>query len=105
MKVGDIVYLKDVGFPFDGRGIGPGAKESWEGASCVVTNLRAGALRDMVEVRPVFPIGGMETCLFFHKTVKIETRTWLKKNVRRILSARKRLDSTIEKLQQLREDL
>lgn len=102
MKPGDIVYLKDVGFPFDGTGFGSGANESWEGASCRVSRLNAGAHRDMVEVESLFPIGGMHFALFFPNQVKLETRVWLKKNVGRIILARKTLDTAIQTLQDLR---
>lgn len=56
----------------------------------------------MVEVEPVFPIGGMRSALFFPNQVKLETRAWLKENVRRIILARKTLDSAIQTIKELR---
>ena len=71
MKVGDLVFLKNVGFPFHRA---DDKKETWEGASCIVLGLNEGARRDMVKVAPLLPISGMKDCLFFPEQVKLENR-------------------------------
>ena len=91
LKVGDLVYLKDVGFPFNKTDDG----ESWEGASCRVTNIQAGVDGRYIEVEPIIPIktdrGIMTTCLFDSTQVRLEDRPWLRKRLRDILALREKL--------------
>ena len=102
VKVGELVYLKNVGFPFDRTDDGG---ESWEGASCIVTELNSGFCKDMVTVKPLVPIKlgngeTMKSCLFHPESVVKENRPWLKKHLKDIFTMKKALldlSSTIQK--------
>lgn len=94
MKVGDIVYLKNVGYPYDRTDSG---HESWEGVSCTVTNTKAGSGGAYIEVAPFFPMRSghghppMKSCLFYPSQVQKEDRPWLKKHLEDILALKKSL--------------
>jgi hypothetical protein len=93
LKVGDLVYLKNVGFPYNRSDDG---HESFEGASCVILSVNAGARKDMIDVRFLFPMRVdhgkmMNDCLFFPECVIKENRPWLKKHVRRIINFKKQI--------------
>jgi hypothetical protein len=93
-RIGELVYLKDVGYPFDRTDDGG---ESWEGASCVVTELNSGFTHDMITVELLFPIkcgpgrGIMTGCLFYPSQVVKENRPWLKKHLEQIFESKKKL--------------
>lgn len=88
LKVGDLVYLKDVGFPYNQT---DRCGETWEGASCIVIGLNSGFNQDMIDVEPIFPIGDMNSCLFWAESIKKEDRPWLKNNLKIILKYKKKL--------------
>lgn len=96
LKVGDLVYLKDVGFPYDRTDDG---HESWEGASCIVLALNAGYYKDMIRVEPLLPIGDMKECLFYPHSVKKEKRTWLKKHLKDIFRIKAKLRGLANEIQ------
>jgi hypothetical protein len=101
LKVGDLVYLKDVGYPYNRTDDGG---ESFEGASGTVIELNAGYNKDMVRVEFIFPIlcngrgSKMSDCLFHTTTVKKENRPWLKKNLKKLVDMRKEMLKTQEKI-------
>jgi hypothetical protein len=102
LRVGELVYLKNVGYPFDNTADGG---ESWEGASCIVTELNAGANKQMVTVEPLIPIrirGNnrefMKDCLFYPSQVIRENRPWLKKHLKSLIESKKELIALSEKL-------
>ena len=101
-KVGDLVYTRNVGYPFNRTDDGG---ESWEGASCIVSKLNTGWNGTYIEVTPIFPIkttsGTMDSCIFQPEQLVKETRPWLKKNLKRILNFRKEVTRTSEYLKQL----
>ena len=90
---GQLVYLKNVGFPYDRTDEG---HESFEGASAVVTGINVGASKRMIEVKFVIPMktptGKMITCLFHPESVKPENRPWLKKNLVKVLAFQKEVE-------------
>lgn len=93
LKVGDYVYLKNVGFPYDRTDDG---HESWEGASCQVMELNAGYNGDYVRVRALYPIlcgrgQSMQDCVFNPQCCIPEDRPWLLANLQRINNAQNRL--------------
>lgn len=98
LKVGDLVYLKNVGFPYHK----PGKAEerySWEGASCLVTRLNAGYDGRYVEVAPLYPMvvpNGhiMETSVFHPEQCVHEDRPWLKHNAKRLAAMRELMIKT-----------
>lgn len=106
MKVGELVYLKDVGFPYDQEGNG---HESWEGVSCVVTAVNASAMKNMIEVEPFFPVKcghghtPMTSCLFHTNQVKREDRPWLRKHLRDIMKLKKALRKAALVAEQIEE--
>ena len=88
LKVGDLVYTKNVGYPFNRTDDGG---DSWEGASCIVIELNTGANKRMVNVEALIPIkirprDFMETCLFYPEQLVKEDRPWLAKHLNAILS-------------------
>lgn len=106
MKVGELVYTKNVGFPFDRTDDG---HESWEGVSCIVTALNVGASKDMVEVQPLFAVKcghghtPMTSCLFHPNQVKREDRPWLKKHLRDIMKLKNVLRKAALEAQEIDE--
>ena len=106
LKTGDLVYLKNVGFPYNRTDDG---HESFEGASGTVTSVSAGARKDMVNVKFLIPIkcghghSPMAECLFFPHCVVKETRPWLKKYLKQILAFRKQMQAVGEMCQKMAE--
>jgi hypothetical protein len=93
LKVGELVFLKNVGYPYNRTDDGG---ESWEGASCIVTELNSGYDKDMVTVEPLIPIKirpreTMTSCLFHSESVVKENRPWLKKNLTTLFKYKKEL--------------
>lgn len=93
LKAGDLIYLKDVGYPYNRT---DDSGETWEGASGIILNVHAGYNRDMIEVETLLPVKTsqgdvMKTCLFHDKVVKKENRPWLKKHLSQILKFKQRL--------------
>lgn len=99
LKVGTLVYLRNVGFPFDRTDDG---HESWEGASCEVVkgSAQPGSVAHamkMICVRPLLPIkagydrAGPEDAHFDPEQVVRETRPWLRKHLKALLRVRKSL--------------
>lgn len=94
MRIGELVYLKSVGYPFNRTDDG---HESWEGVSAVVTDTHAGATKDYIEVEPLFPVRcgsghpPMRSCLFHPHQVKREDRPWLRKHLRDIMKLKNAL--------------
>lgn len=98
LKVGDLVYLKNVGFPYHQPGT-VNERYSWEGASCTVTRLKAGYDGRYVEVAPLYPMlveNGhiMETCIFHPEQCIPEDRPWLKNNAKRLAAMRELMIKT-----------
>ena len=98
LKSGDIVYLKDVGFPFDRAEPG---HDSWEGASCVVLETETGDGNRYVSVAPLFPMRVdhghiMTECIFSPECVVLEDRPWLKNNLKNLLKLKKKLFETAQ---------
>lgn len=92
LKIGELVFLKNVGYPFNRTDDG---RESWEGASGVVTGLNVGPMK-MVEVTPLSPIKAdfghrMINCVFHPESVCRENRPWLRKHLKDILKLKKEL--------------
>lgn len=102
LKVGDLVYLKDVGFPFNGEGTD--GYDSMEGASATVIAINSGYSKDLVNVEFIFPFKSksrtetMDTCHFHPTSVCKENRPWLKKNLTKIVAAKSELIKTQEKI-------
>lgn len=95
LKKGDLICLKNVGFPFNRT---DGGYESWEGASCIVLAVPAGAYNRCVQVAPLIPIknggeGAMEDCLFHPEQCARENRPWLKKHLKDIVKLRTQLNT------------
>lgn len=99
LRIGELVYLRNVGFPFDRTDDG---HESWEGASCEVVQGEAqpGSVAhsmSMICVRPLLPIKsdrgrvGPEDAHFHPESVVRETRPWLRKHLKGLLRVRKQL--------------
>ncbi len=97
LKIGEIVYLKGVGFPENNTADGG---ESWEGVSGVVAENPAqkGAPGErMIYVRAFRPVltrrGGerMEATFFFPEQVHREYRPWLRKHLKTVFSAQSKL--------------
>ena len=92
LKVGQLVYTKNVGYPFNRTDNGG---ETWEGTCCRVVGLKAGATKDMVDVEPLFPIktphGEMTRCLFWPEQVHPEDRPWLKRHLKDIMKLKAKL--------------
>jgi len=93
LKVGDLVYTKDVGYPFNRTDNG---NESWEGVSCIVIATNVGRNGEYISVEALFPIRHMKTCVFFPEQVIKEDRIWLKNNLKKIMSFKKKLVETID---------
>jgi hypothetical protein len=103
LKVGDLCYLKDIGFPYDSTHDGG---ESWEGASCVVRVLNAGLRKNLVDVELLLPIRTqngriMHGSIFHQESVLKEDRPWLKKHVRQILKMKTKLREFTETVEEL----
>ena len=101
LKVGDYVYLKDVGFPYDRIDNG---HESWEGASCQVIALNAGYNGNYIRVRALYPIlcgngKSMQDCVFLPQCCIPEDRPWLLANLTRINNAQNRLLEMADEIQ------
>lgn len=96
LKVGDLIYLKNVGFPFNRTDNGC---ESWEGASCVVISSKAGHGGGYIQVEPLIPVrcedghGVMSSCLFHPEQCIPEDRPWLRKHFKGILKLRNQLNT------------
>lgn len=95
LKKGDLIYLKNVGFPFDQNG---DKQESWEGASCVVLATNAGHGGSYIQVKPLIPvkagsIGPMTDGLFYPEQCIREDRPWLKKHLKDIVKLREQLNT------------
>ena len=90
IRFGQLVYTKNVGFPFNRTDDG---HESFEGASAIVVGVNVGANKQMIDVEFLIPMktpqGTMNTCLFHPEQLKEENRPWLKKHLKKILSFRK----------------
>jgi hypothetical protein len=102
LKAGDLVYLKDVGYPYNRTDDGG---ETWEGASGIVLDTKAGYNKDMIDVEILLPVESrrgefMKTCLFYTNVVKKENRPWLKKNLRKICDYRKKLIRLADEIQE-----
>ena len=96
LKVGELIYLKNVGFPYDGNGTG--GYDSMEGSSAIVKNLNAGANHRMVEVEFLLPIKSKErghppfvTCLFHPESCIVENRPWLRKYLKALIESKQTL--------------
>jgi hypothetical protein len=105
LRVGTIAYLKNVGYPYDRTDDG---SDSWEGASCVVTQLNAGACGKMVEVRLFMPIRTthgrfMDGSLFDGSIVIPEDRPWLKKHLKNLLDFDKQLEAVRQIMFEIKE--
>jgi len=83
-KKGDLVYLKNVGFPFDKP---EEPRENFEGASCTVL----GYINGYVNVKPLILTGSKEDWLFDESNIEKENRPWLKHHLKALLKARKQL--------------
>lgn len=81
MKIGDIVYLKNVGFP----------AEDYEGASAIVTNF----IGKYVQVEIFF---SKERYVLFKECAKIEDRPWLKRNLKKIKRSFEKLSETADEI-------
>lgn len=94
LKKGDLIYLKNVGFPFTRT---DGGYESWEGASCTVLSPKAGYGGSYILVRPILPVNsGLEPiaeCLFHPEQCARENRPWLKKHLKDIVKLRTQLNT------------
>lgn len=93
LKVGDIVYLKNVGFPYNRTDNG---MDSWEGASCVVEATNTGVKNAYISVRPILPLRAdhghkMSMALFSPEHVIREDRPWLKKHLKEVLALKRKL--------------
>lgn len=88
-KVGELVYLKHVGSPYD----------DWEGASCVVVNNITTTGIKYVEVEPIFRVNGMKSALFHPTQIRREDRPWLRKTIKKIIMHRDVVNSAAKKLQ------
>ncbi len=101
-KIGNLIYTKDVGYPFDRTDDGG---ESWEGVSAIVTKLNTGWDKSYIEITPIFPVkskgGTMATCIFQPEQLRIEERPWLKKNLKKIVQFRNKIEDTRNKLEEL----
>lgn len=95
LKEGDLVWLNDPGMPY----------EDWNGASCVVVAVDTGVKNQYVEVRPVVPDANCPSALLHPETVILETRPWLKKNLKQFLKLRTRLLSTARDIVEQYESL
>lgn len=99
-KVGTLVYLRNVGFPFNRTDDG---HESWEGASCVVveSDAQPGSVAHamgMICVAPILPMrdergrAGLESAHFHYpEQVVRESRPWLRKHLRATIRLRTQL--------------
>lgn len=94
LKKGDLIYLKNVGFPFNRT---DGGYESWEGASCTVLSAKAGHGGSYILVRPILPINGgfdpIPEGLFHPEQCVRENRPWLKKHLKDIVKLREQLNT------------
>lgn len=102
LKVGDLIYLKDVGFPYNGEG--SDGYESMEGASAIVKELNAGYNGKYISVEFIIPIKNRQrsqpftSCLFHPESCVKENRPWLKKNLKQIIAVKNELRKTQEKI-------
>lgn len=109
LKIGDLVYLKDVGFPFNGGGTD--GYDSMEGASATVIAINSGYYRDMIKVEFLFPFKSksrnetMDTCHFYPVSVHKENRPWLEKNIKRIVAAKSELRKTQERIVEILQEM
>ena len=89
VRYGQLVYLKNVGFPYNRTDDG---HESFEGASAIIVGVNVGANKKMIDVEFLYPMktthGTMDTCLFYPEQLREENRPWLKKNLKQILAFR-----------------
>ncbi len=106
-KVGEIVYLKGVGFPENRTDDGG---ETWEGVSGVVAPNPAqkGACGcSMIYVRAFCPLRTgrgketMDATFFFPEQVRREDRPWLKRHLKTIFTAQEELVRLRDKLVKL----
>lgn len=110
LRIGEIVYLKNVGFPFNRTDDG---HESWEGVSGVVAPSPAqpgspAAQSKMVYVRAFRPIKTghgretMDACHFHYpEQVRRENRPWLRRNLKAVFAAQAELRKLRDKLMTL----
>lgn len=104
LKVGDICYIKDVGFPFDREG---DHEDSWEGASVVVLELGYGHYNDLIRVGTLLPMRAgrrhppMRSCAFSADVVRKENRPWLRKHIRQIIKLRDKLKDFVHAAEQM----
>lgn len=102
-KVGEIVYLKGVGFPHNRTDDG---HETWEGASGVVAPnpaMKGATGRSMVYVRAFRPIkvahdSTMDATFFHPEQVRREDRPWLRKHLRSVFHAQAEMAKLRDKL-------
>lgn len=106
-KAGEVVYLKNVGFPHNKTDNG---HESWEGVSGTVVENPALSKQapgaTMVYVRAFHPLkigrgDFMIGTFFFPEQVKRENRPWLKKHLKAVFQSQKELMALRDKLTKL----
>ena len=83
-KKGDLVYLKNVGFPFHKP---EEPENSLEGASCTVI----GYVNGYVSVKPLILTGNIIDYLFDESNIVKEDRPWLKRHLDSIIKIRGQL--------------
>lgn len=98
LKVGELVFLKNVGFPYDDTR--HGAQDTWEGVSGIVTALNVGHNKQYVEVTPLLPMrtehGPMQSAVFYPENCIRENRPWLRKHLKDILKLKAKLREVAE---------
>jgi hypothetical protein len=91
-KVGELVFLKNVGFPYNKATRG---QDSWEGVSGIVTALNVGHNKQYVEVTPILPMrtehGTMQSAVFYPDSCIRENRPWLRKHLKDILKLKRKI--------------
>lgn len=102
IRIDQLVYTKNVGFPFNRTDDG---HESFEGASGLVIGVNVGANKQMVDIEFLFPMktphGTMKKCLFHPEQLRAENRPWLKKNLVRILTFKTKVADVAKFLNQM----
>ena len=92
LKIGELVFLKNVGFPYNKVTRG---QDTWEGVSGIITALNVGHNKQYVEVTPLLPMktehGPMSSLVFWPDQVVRENRPWLKKHLKDILKLKRKL--------------
>jgi hypothetical protein len=99
-KKGQLVYTKDVGYPYNRTDNGA---ESWEGVSCIV--IEPVVNKNYVRVEAIFPVktvsGIMTDCVFYPNSLRHENRPWLKRHLQKIIKFRK----TVENAQKIFKEI